>query len=157
MGGTNGFAKSRSLSCLIRYERTYLKARMHAHPDAGNPESYELSKIIGTPYPNVLLEAKFTMGETEGRIVDLIVRRTLGYATGQGLRRAHVRLSYAEIKRKIGRSSSASISNAVETLVRQGFIEVLGKTGDLLTTAQSRRQERSPLTFRIARRFVERT
>jgi len=124
--------------------------------DASN-DSFSLANIISTPYPNVLLEAKLTMGETESRVVDLIVRRTLGYAGKlPGQRRAYVRLPYTEIKRHIGRSSTSAISDAIDTLVRQGFVEVCGINGEILATPAERRRQRAPLTFRIARRYVER-
>lgn len=118
--------------------------------------SYSISKIQGTPFPNVLLETVLTLPETEARVVCLVARETLGWTAGSpGERRAVVRMSYAEMKRRIGRRSSSVLSAAVESLVRKGVLEVLGEHGNLLVTAAQRQRTRAPLRFRIARRFVE--
>jgi len=109
-----------------------------------------------TPFPNQLLDALLTPPETQARIVPLIVRETLGWSAGTpGKRRAVIRLSYGEIKRRIGRNSSSVISVAVEDLVDRGIVETLDGSGRLLKTAADRQRLRAPLWFRIARRYVE--
>jgi len=119
-------------------------------------ETYNLTNIRSTPYPNTLLDVILTLPETQARIVSLIVRETLGWSGDTpGTRRAIVRLSYREIKERIGRNSSSVISVAVEELVSRGIVETLDGSNRVLLSAADRQRLRAPLWFRIARMYVE--
>lgn len=119
-------------------------------------ETYDLDRMRTTPYPNALLEATLAMPETQARIINLIVRMTLGWASGgPRRRRASIRLTLAEIMERIDRSSSAPISQALDALVRKGVLEIQTRDGQMLSTPELRRRYHRPLYFRIARTYVE--
>ena len=115
---------------------------------------FKLSTIRGTPFPNSLLELAMTLPQTQARLLLLIVRQTVGFSAGPGLRRASSRMSHAQISKRIGRSSTA-ITDAISALVARGVVETIDGSGNLLQTAAQRRLLRGPLTFRLSSSLVD--
>jgi len=119
-------------------------------------DSYDLSKIRSTPFPNRLLETAVTLPQTQARIILVIVRWTLGWKAGSRTeRKASVSLTYRELLRLVGLRSPGVVGNAVAALVDGGIIDVLSDDGQLLVTSSQRRRYPGTLRFRISKRFVE--
>ena len=117
-------------------------------------DAYSLNRLHTTPLPHAVLEAALHLPETQARLLLLVTRQTLGFTAGPGLRRAEVRLSHSQIGARIGRSSTA-ISQAIDSLVGQGFLEVVDDRGRVLATGKARRLLRAPLHFRLPRMWIE--
>jgi hypothetical protein len=117
-------------------------------------DAYCLGRLHTTPLPHVVLEAALTLPEAQARLLLLVSRQTLGFTAGPGKRRAVARLSHAQIGVRIGRSSTA-ISQAIESLVSQGYLEVVDAEGRLLATGRARQLQRAPLCFRLPRAWIE--
>jgi len=115
---------------------------------------YDMSRMRSTPVPNVVLEAALRLPETQTRLLLLITRDTLGYTAGPGRRRASVRMSHAQIGKRIGRSSTA-ITQAIEGLVALKLLEATDGVGRQLATAQERRLLRAALWYRLPHVTVE--
>jgi hypothetical protein len=119
-------------------------------------DTYRLDKMQATPFPNRLLELTFRLPETSIRLLCVIVRYTLGWQAGKASeRRASVFLTNSQLRSKIGRSTPASISQALDSLVLLGIVEACTAGGKPLATAAERRAYRGPLRLRIARSYVE--
>jgi len=117
-------------------------------------DAFDLRLTRTTPTPNTVLEVALALPETQAKLLLLVTRDTLGYAAGPGRRRASVRLSHAQIGRRIGRSSTA-ISQAIDSLVRMELLEVTDEEGKVLATGRERQLLRAALRFRLPRRRVE--
>ena len=125
---------------------------MHTHP-AG---SYRLSAMRATPYPNRLLDLSVSLPETQARVLNLIVRLTLGWHAGSpGERRATVPLSLWQLRKRVGRSSVLPVAEAVAALVRTGVIEVYGADGIPVDVSGLMDSRRRPLVLGVSRPWVE--
>lgn len=108
-----------------------------------------------TPFPNLLIDqAMPTLTDTEWRLLCLVCRQTLGYASADGAgRRARDWLTHRQLKARSGRASAA-VSRAVDGLVRRNMIEVQSIDGEPLITPQERRRCQGALFFSLAPRLL---
>lgn len=96
-----------------------------------------------TPFPNHLLDhAMKRLGDTEWRVLCLIVRQTLGWQKREDW------LSHTQLKARTGRQGEA-VSRAVDFLVRRGYIVVTDARGKALKSPLERRRSRSRLTYSL--------
>lgn len=102
------------------------------------------SRVEGTtPFPNPLLDhAMKFLGDTEWRVLCVVVRQTLGWQKREDW------LSHSQLKARTGREGAA-VSRAVECLVHRGLIVVTDSHGRLLQSASERRRSRSRLTYAL--------
>lgn len=108
-----------------------------------------------TPLPNVLIDqAMPELSDTEWRLLCVITRQTLGYASPDGRgRRRRDWLTHRQLKSRTGRASAA-VSRAVDGLVRKGLIEVQGMDGEPLVTPAERRRCQGALFFSLSPRLL---
>jgi len=110
-----------------------------------------------TPVPNLLLdEVMPTLTDSEWRLLCVVCRQTLGFASGEDKqrRRAQDWLTHRQIKARTGRASAA-VSKAVDGLVRKNLIAVRGADGQPLLTPAERRRCQGMLFFSLAHRLWE--
>ena len=93
-----------------------------------------------TPTPNIIfngLMAKMT--DTEFRIVMVVVRATLGWEIDHktGMRKKEDWISYSQLKRRTGRGYTA-LAKAINSCIRNGWIEARDREGNLLDTKNKR-------------------
>ena len=118
-----------------------------------SPDTYRLDLIKNTPYPNRLLELSITLPETQARIVNLVVRSSLGwYGGAPGTRKASAFFSPAILRQQVGRTTSIAVIDALDALVAQGVLEVLTPNGKSLPEGSYYGQA---LRLRISRNYVE--
>ena len=118
--------------------------------------SYRLSAIHGTPYPNKLLDLSYTLPETQLRILNLIVRNTLGWQSDTpGYRRAQVQISLNQIKKKIERVSMTPVIEALYALMQAGIVEGVNLDDSPLDMYALSRKHYRPVRLSIARAWVE--
>src|SRR6185437_15721720 len=116
-------------------------------PQSTETDTYRLDRMRSTPYPNRLLERSVTLPETQVRIVNLIVRSTLGWQGGSpGTRKASAYFAFSELRKQVGRGTGLSVRQALDGLVTDGILEVLGPDGEHLPSA---RYAGRPLRLRI--------
>ena len=119
-------------------------------------EAYRLARIRSTPYPNRLLERSVTLPETQLRIVNLVVRATLGWKGGApGTRRSTAYFRYAYLMQQVERSSREAVSNALVSLIAASLVEAVDDTGQLLSTSTFCQPYRRGIRLRIGRLWVE--
>ena len=101
-----------------------------------------------TPFPNVLLdEVMPRLKDTPWRVLCVVVRQTLGWQSeASGSRKERDWLTRSQLMARTGRNSEA-LSAAIDTLVRQGYIEVQDSKGQLLSTPQDRRKSRGRIYY----------
>jgi hypothetical protein len=117
---------------------------------------YQLGRIRGTPYPNRLLDLSLTLPETQLRIVNLVVRSTLGWYGGSpGTRRASAYFGYGYLMHRVGRSSREAIHGALVELASAGVIEAVDTTGAVLPMSVLAQPYRRGVRLRLARPWVE--
>jgi hypothetical protein len=93
-----------------------------------------------TPFPNHLLdEVRPRLKGSEWNVLCLIVRQTCGWTDRKGLRKQQDWLTHRQIKQKTG-LASASICQAISTLVESGLITVRDGQGTVLEMAAERRR-----------------
>lgn len=110
-----------------------------------------------TPVPNRLLdEIMPVLTDSEWRLLCVVCRQTLGYASGDrtGRRRSRDWLTHRQLKARTGRASAA-VSKAVDGLVRKNLIAVQGMDGQPLVTPQERRRCQGMLFFSLAPRLLQ--
>ncbi len=114
-------------------------------------QSRELTRSAYTPIPNVLLdEVMPTLSGSEWQLLCVIVRQTRGWHDpNTGGRKTSDWLSHKQLKARTGRGSDA-VCHAIESLVRQGHIEVKDERGHSLTTAAERRRNGSRLYYGLS-------
>jgi len=102
-----------------------------------------------TPIPNILIDQYMPrLRDTEWRILLVVVRQTLGWADKHGNRKELDWISHVQFQVKTGRGGDA-VSNAIDYLVRQGFIEVLDGKRRFLPTKASRKSRFARLYYRV--------
>ena len=117
---------------------------------------YNLVAIRGTPYPNRLLDLSTSLPETQLRIVNLVVRSTLGwYGGAPGTRRASAYFGYGYLMHRVGRSSREAIGTALTALAQAGILEAVDNAGAPLPTSAVAQPYRRGVRLRIARSWVE--
>ena len=117
--------------------------------------SYRLSAMRATPYPNRLLEYSATLPETQVRLLNVIVRLTLGWAaTASGERRATTSVTIRQLRQKVGRTSPAPVVEALAALERAGVIEVTGPNGDPVRMSEMARFPGRSVIVGIARTWA---
>ena len=125
---------------------------MHTYPTG----SYRLSAMRATPYPNRLLDLSVTLPETQLRVLNLIVRLTLGWHAGSaGLRKATTELTLWQLKKRAGRSSVIPVAEAIAALAQAGVITVCEGDGGPVDVRDLTRYRRRPILLGIARTWVE--
>ena len=114
------------------------------------PPEHALART--TPFPNALLDRLLpTLRDTEWRLLCVIVRQTRGWLTGNGRRKTRDWFTQSQLMARTGRRSEA-VSKAVDSLVRQGLIEVQDQEGKPLPTPQERRRYAGHLYYKLAPR-----
>jgi hypothetical protein len=100
-----------------------------------------------TPLPNNFIDQVMpTLKDTEWRLLCIIARQTLGWSDGKGKRRERDWLSQSQLKARTGRQS-ASISAALDALIRHRLIDAFDARGNLLLTPEQRRRHRGPIFY----------
>lgn len=103
-----------------------------------------------TPFPNVLIdEVMPLLKDTPWRILCVIVRQTLGWHDASGLRKERDWLTRSQLKARTGRNSEA-IAQAIDALVRQGYITAQSNKGVPLKTPQERRKNRGRIYYGLS-------
>ena len=101
-----------------------------------------------TPVPNALIDAFLPhLSDTELRVLLVVDRATLGWKEGVGRKKSDW-LSHRQLQARTGRAG-ASVSHAVEHLVRRGLLVVEDGDGRARDSAASRRAARGRLYFRL--------
>jgi hypothetical protein len=100
-----------------------------------------------TPFPNVLIDEVMPhLKDTSWRVLCVIVRQTLGWHDASGLRKERDWLTRSQLKARTGRNSEA-IAQAIDTLVRQGYITAQNSEGVPLKTPQERRRNHGHIYY----------
>lgn len=109
----------------------------------------------GTPVPNLLIDQIMpTLSDSEWRLLCVVCRQTLGYASADGNgRRYRDWLTHRQLKARMGRASAA-VSRAVDGLARKNLIEVQAMDGRPLMTPHERRRCQGALYFSLAPRLL---
>lgn len=110
-----------------------------------------------SPFPNALIdEVMPCLNDTQWRVLCVIVRQTLGWHDRQtGTRKARDWLTQSQLKARTGRNTEA-LAAAIETLVKQDYIVVEGKTGNPLDLPEKRRAYRDRCYYRLADVWLQR-
>jgi hypothetical protein len=110
-----------------------------------------------TPFPNVLLdEVMPRLKDTPWRVLCVVVRQTLGWQSQDaGSRKERDWLTRSQLMARTGRNVEA-LSAAIDTLVRQGFIEVQDSEGRALSSALQRRAHRGRSYYALAEPWRQR-
>ena len=93
-----------------------------------------------TQTPNDLFDEEMKkMKDTELRIVLIVIRATLGWELNHdtGMRKTEDWIAHSQLIEKSGRKRSA-MSYAIESCIKQNWIEARSKAGDILNTPKSR-------------------
>lgn len=103
-----------------------------------------------TPFPSHLIDQVMPLlKDTEWRILCVIVRQTLGWKVGEGRQRKRSDwLTQSQLKARTGRETAA-LSQAIDTLVRRGLIEVRNDEGEPLLSPEERRRSHGRLFYRL--------
>jgi hypothetical protein len=97
-------------------------------------------RVPNSPFPNVLLDRWMPrLKDTEWRLLCVVVRQTLGWQGVDGTRKQQDWLTHSQLRAKTGRSSEA-VSHALDSLVKQGLLEVRDEVGLLMDTPAKRRK-----------------
>lgn len=114
------------------------------------PTEREFRPVRGTtPFPNFLLDRVMPrLGDTEWRLLCVVVRQTFGWHLGGGVRKKSDWLSHFQLKQRTGRQSAA-ISRAISVLIRAGLIVVRDEHGRTLWSAAARRRSHQHLVFAV--------
>lgn len=91
--------------------------------------------------------------DSEWRLICIILRQTMGWRQDDGTPKEWDWLSHSQLKARMNRSS-ATVSKAIDSLVRKGLIEVTTSSGKRLTTAVERRNAHARLYFRLSRKVL---
>jgi hypothetical protein len=112
-------------------------------------DSVSLSTLTRTtPVPNQILdEVMPRIGDTELRVLMVVVRSTLGWQEG-ARRKESDWLSHRQLQARTGRSS-AVVSRAVDGLVKRGLIRITNEVGQELWGSQERSRSRGRLFYRL--------
>lgn len=97
-----------------------------------------------TPTPNWLYNGEMKkMTDTDLRVVLVVTRATLGWISDPKtkMRKEEDWISHSQLIKKTGRSSRA-ISSAVDSCVKNGWIETRDKKGNMLKTPNERRRKK---------------
>jgi DNA-binding MarR family transcriptional regulator len=86
--------------------------------------------------------------DSEWRLLCIILRQTVGWRRKGGRYKEWDWLSHGQLKARMNRSS-ATVSKAVDSLVRKGLIEVATSSGKPLVTTVERRNAHARLYFRL--------
>jgi len=107
-----------------------------------------------TPFPNLLIDRVMPfVGDTEWRILNVVVRQTWGWIRQDGQRRESSWISHSFLKRRTGRASAA-VSLAVDNLVKRGLIVIRDSNGTRLHKPADRRRSRTKLTYSVHPLFL---
>lgn len=113
------------------------------------------SLINTTPFPNVLLDEVLPrLSGAQWCVLCVIVRQTCGWQDENRKRKARDWMTHGQLKRRTG-LASASISHAIDMLVRQGLIEVQDESGRQLASSVERRRARCALFFSLSRHCLK--
>jgi len=120
-----------------------------------DPDTYRMSAMRATPFPNRLLELSLTLPETQAWVLAYVVRNTLGWAAGPpGERRASTAVSLRHLTRLVGRSTRIAVVEALAALAGSGVLEVADGAGRPVRFSLLRADARAGLVLRIARTWV---
>lgn len=126
-------------------------------PDRAEPKTdngLDLSTVgAWVPFPSVFLdEVMPSLGDTEWRLLCVIVRQTLGWqqepGAHSGRRKQRDWMSQKQLITRTGRSSAA-LSAALDALVRKKLVECSDKRGEPLSTSAQRRRHRGRVYFSL--------
>lgn len=102
-----------------------------------------------TSVPNPILDDVLaTLSDTELRVMLIVCRQTLGFTTRSGKRKQADWLSGSQLELKTGRGKNA-VSRAIDSLVKQGLIEVSDVRGRVLASSAARRRAFGRLYFTL--------
>ena len=120
------------------------------------PGTFRLSAMRATPYPNRLLEFSVTLPETQLRVLNLLIRLTLGWHAGTGHeRRSTTTITIAQLTKRVKRTAAASVAEALAALIQSGVIEIYVTDGGSLEIADLVKNRRRNLTICLVRSWVE--
>lgn len=106
------------------------------------------------PFPSKLLDEEMPrLKDSEWKLLCAVVRQTIGRPQGQGRKRRDW-MSQSQLKKRTGRSN-ASVSRALDALVRRNLVVCCAEDGTLLDTPAKRRRQRARLYYALAPRLFE--
>jgi hypothetical protein len=94
------------------------------------PESYALRQIRASPYPNRLLEYSVNLPETQIRLLNYIVRWTIGFSTPTpGQRKGSVTVNLFQLAARTKRASVKPVVESLLALYSAGILSVSALDG----------------------------
>lgn len=103
-----------------------------------------------TPFPNLLIDIFMPrLGDTEWRVLCVVVRQTIGWRGSDGERKTEDWLAHSQLKRRTGRQSEA-ISRAIQSLIDRGLVVVKDQNGNALGRPSERSQIGKRLYFSLS-------
>ena len=78
----------------------------------------------------------------------IVIRSTAGWVDAKGKRKTRDWITHRQFQRRTGRTGEA-VSQAVDSLVRQGFLEVSDEKGRFLNTSTSRKTRFARLYYSL--------
>lgn len=101
------------------------------------------------PVPRKIFDVLLpTLTDSELRVLLVVTRQTLGFREKSGSRKKRDWITNSFFRKKSGRAS-ASVSRAIERLVKRNVITVTDKSGMSLTSPSSRRRHRGKLYYSL--------
>jgi hypothetical protein len=82
------------------------------------------------------------------RILLVVIRSTAGWIDARGKRKTRDWITHRQFQVRTGRAGE-SVSKAIDSLVRQGFLEVTDERGRFLNTASSRKSRFAKLYYQL--------
>jgi len=102
------------------------------------------------PIPRAILDHHMPeLTDTQLRVILAVARQTLGWRDPAGGRKKREWISHSWLKKMTGRSG-ASVSAAVDGLVRLGLIAATNATGRQLLSKEARRSARGRIYYELA-------
>jgi hypothetical protein len=102
-----------------------------------------------TPFPNVVLDTYLPrLRDSEWRLLCVVIRQTLGFVTKDGKRKGQDWITNSQFRAKTGRGRDA-VSTAIDSLVRQGLLDVHDKRGHGMRSTSIRKSRFGKLYFSL--------
>ena len=93
-----------------------------------------------------------TLNGAQWHVLCVVVRQTLGWQDKNGGRKARDWMTHNQMKKRTG-LASASVSHAIDALVRRGLIEVQDASGKPLDSPSARQRVRGALFFGVSTKW----
>ncbi len=108
-----------------------------------------------TPFPNEVLDTYLPrLRDCEWRVLCVVIRLTCGWTKKDGTRKDRDWITNSQFRAKTGRGSDA-VSSAIDSLVRQGFLDVHDEHGRALRSPAMRKSRFGRLYFSLGSVLME--